>query len=99
MAKPRGRHVRKDTGTARKISEMLRAIADLIRAVSVLLEALSKWINRAACVRDPSGGNRVGPHHCAPDAQDCPRTGRGRAPASASDPVGRGALRAPRTWS
>ncbi|WP_017177095.1 hypothetical protein [Actinomyces timonensis] len=45
MAKPKGRHVRQDTGTARKISEMLRAIADLIRAVSVLLEALSKWIN------------------------------------------------------
>ena len=32
----------------------------------------------------------MGPHHCAPDAQDCPRTGRGRAPASASDPAGRG---------
>ena len=32
----------------------------------------------------------MGPHYCAPDAQDCPRTGRGRAPASASDPAGRG---------
>ena len=45
MAKPGGRHVRRDTGTARKISEMLTTIADLIRAVSVLLGALSKWIN------------------------------------------------------
>ena len=45
MTKPKGRHVkvRKDRGTARKVSEMLNSIARLIRAVSVLVDALGRW--------------------------------------------------------
>ena len=45
MTKPKGRHakVRKDKGTARKVSEMLNSIARLIRAVSVLVDALGRW--------------------------------------------------------
>ena len=42
MTKPKGRHikVRKDRGTARKVSELVNSIARLIRAVSVLVDAL-----------------------------------------------------------
>ena len=45
MTKPRGRHakVRKDRGTARKVSELVNSIARLIRAVSVLVDALGRW--------------------------------------------------------
>ena len=45
MTKPKGRHakVRKDRGTARKVSEMLNSIARLIRAVRVLVDALGRW--------------------------------------------------------
>ena len=45
MTKPKGRHVkvRRDKGTARKVSEMLNSIARLIRAVSVLVDALGRW--------------------------------------------------------
>ena len=45
MTKPKGRHakVRRDRGTARKVSEMLNSIARLIRAVSVLVDALGRW--------------------------------------------------------
>ena len=45
MTKPRGRHVkvRKDRGTARKVSELVNSIARLIRAVSVFVDALGRW--------------------------------------------------------
>ena len=45
MTKPRGRHVkvRKDRGTARKVSELVNSIARLIRAVSVLVDAFGRW--------------------------------------------------------
>ena len=45
MTKPKGRHakVRKDRGTARKVSELINSIARLIRAVSVLVDALRGW--------------------------------------------------------
>ena len=45
MTKPKGRHakVRKDRGTARKVSELVNSIARLIRAVSVLVDTLGKW--------------------------------------------------------
>ena len=45
MTKPKGRHikVRKDRGTARKVSELVNSIARLIRAVSVLVDALGRW--------------------------------------------------------
>ena len=45
VTKPKGRHVkvRKDRGTARKVSEMLNSIARLIRAIAVLVDALSRW--------------------------------------------------------
>ena len=45
VSKPKGRHVkvRKDRGTARKVSEMLNSIARLIRAIAVLVDALSRW--------------------------------------------------------
>ena len=45
MTKPKGRHakVRKDRGTARKVSELVNSIARLIRAVAVLVDALSRW--------------------------------------------------------
>ena len=35
--------VRKDKGTARKVSELINSIARLIRAVSVLVDALGRW--------------------------------------------------------
>ena len=42
---PKGRHakVRKDRGTARKVSELINSIARLIRAVAVLVDALRGW--------------------------------------------------------
>ena len=45
VTKPKGRHakVRKDKGTARKVSELINSIARLIRAVSVLVDALGRW--------------------------------------------------------
>ena len=45
VTKPKGRHakVRKDKGTARKVSELISSIARLIRAVSVLVDALGRW--------------------------------------------------------
>ena len=45
MTKPKGRHakVRKDKGTARKVSELISSIARLIRAVAVLMDALRGW--------------------------------------------------------
>ena len=45
MTKPKGRHakVRKDKGTARKVSELINSFARLIRAVSVLVYALGRW--------------------------------------------------------
>ena len=45
MTKPKGRHVkvRKDRGTARKVSELVNSIARLIQAVSVLVDALGRW--------------------------------------------------------
>ena len=45
MTKPKGRHtkVRKDKGTARKVSELINSIARLIRAVAVLVDALRGW--------------------------------------------------------
>ena len=45
VTKPKGRHVkvRKDRGTARKVSELVNSIARLIRAVSVLVDALGRW--------------------------------------------------------
>ena len=45
MSKPKGRHVkvRKDRGTARKVSEIINSIARLIRAVAVLVDALRGW--------------------------------------------------------
>ena len=45
VTKPKGRHakVRKDRGTARKVSELVNSIARLIRAVSVLVDALRGW--------------------------------------------------------
>ena len=45
VTKPKGRHakVRKDKGTARKVSEIINSIARLIRAVSVLVDALGRW--------------------------------------------------------
>ena len=45
VTKPKGRHakVRKDRGTARKVSEIINAIARLIRAVAVLVDALRGW--------------------------------------------------------
>ena len=45
MTKPKGRHakVRKDKGTARKVSELVNSIARLIRAVAVLVDALRGW--------------------------------------------------------
>ena len=45
MTKPKGRHakVRKDRGTARKVSELVNSIARLIRAVAVLVDALGRW--------------------------------------------------------
>ena len=45
MTKPKGRHakVRRDRGTARKVSEIINAIARLIRAIAVLVDALSRW--------------------------------------------------------
>ena len=45
MTKPKGRHakVRKDKGTARKVSELISSVARLIRAVAVLVDALSRW--------------------------------------------------------
>ena len=45
MTKPKGCHakVRKDRGTARKVSELISSIARLIRAVSVLVDALGRW--------------------------------------------------------
>ena len=45
MTKPKGRHVkvRKDRGTARKVSELVNSIARLIRAVAVLVDALRGW--------------------------------------------------------
>ena len=45
MSKPKGRHVkvRKDRGTARKVSELINSIARLIRAVAVLVDALRGW--------------------------------------------------------
>ena len=45
MTKPKGRHakVRRDKGTARKVSELISSIARLIRAVSVLVDALGRW--------------------------------------------------------
>ena len=47
MSKPKGRNakVRRDKGTARKVSEALTSIARLIRAVGVLVNALSKWFS------------------------------------------------------
>ena len=44
MTKPKGRHakVRRDRGTARKVSEII-TIARLIRAVAVLVDALRGW--------------------------------------------------------
>ena len=45
MTKPKGRHakVRRDKGTARKVSELVNSIARLIRAVAVLVDALRGW--------------------------------------------------------
>ena len=45
VTKPKGRHakVRKDRGTARKVSEIINSIARLIRAVAVLVDALRGW--------------------------------------------------------
>ena len=45
VTKPKGRHVkvRKDKGTARKVSELVNSIARLIRAVAVLVDALRGW--------------------------------------------------------
>ena len=45
VTKPKGRHakVRRDRGTARKVSEIINAIARLIRAVAVLVDALRGW--------------------------------------------------------
>ena len=45
VTKPKGRHakVRKDRGTARKVSELVNSIARLIRAIAVLVDALSRW--------------------------------------------------------
>ena len=45
MTKPKGRHakVRKDKGTARKVSELISSVARLIRAVAVLVDALRGW--------------------------------------------------------
>ena len=45
VTKPKGRHakVRKDKGTARKVSELINSIARLIRAVAVLVDALRGW--------------------------------------------------------
>ena len=45
MIKPKGRYVkvRRDKGTARKVSELVNLIARLIRAVSVLVDALGRW--------------------------------------------------------
>lgn len=45
MTKPKGRHakVRRDRGTARKVSEIINSIARLIRAVAVLVDALRGW--------------------------------------------------------
>ena len=45
MTKPKGRHakVRKDKGTARKVSDIINSIARLIRAVAVLVDALRGW--------------------------------------------------------
>ena len=45
MTKPKGGHakVRKDKGTARKVSELINSVARLIRAVSVLVDALGRW--------------------------------------------------------
>ena len=47
VTKPKGRHVkvRRDKGTARKVSELVNSIARLIRAVGVLVDALSKWFS------------------------------------------------------
>ena len=47
MTKPKGRHakVRKDKGTARKVSELINSVARLIRAVSVLVDALGRWLS------------------------------------------------------
>ena len=47
MTKPKGRHakVRRDRGTARKVSEILNSIARLVRAVSVLVDALGRWLS------------------------------------------------------
>ena len=45
VTKPKGRHakVRRDRGTARKVSELINSIARLIRAVAVLVDALRGW--------------------------------------------------------
>ena len=45
MTKPKGRHVkvRRDRGTARKVSEIINSIVCLIRAVAVLVDALRGW--------------------------------------------------------
>ena len=45
VTKLKGRHVkvRRDKGTARKVSELISSIARLIRAVSVLVDALGRW--------------------------------------------------------
>ena len=66
MTKPKGRHVkvRRGKGTARKVSELINAIARLIRAVSVLGPCgCPRPVVLAADLGDPSGCNRVGPHH------------------------------------
>ena len=41
--RPASPEVRKDRGTARKVSELVNSIARLIRAVSVLVDALGRW--------------------------------------------------------